>query len=147
MRTGINDLLLLLLISGIVSCVMLVPGKKNAYVEHNWGSVFYSSPVTRSEANRLADVLVQEEVFQGIPTSVRLCRRENHHEWSIAFRQDYESVMQRGTMVQLVTQIWHRAFPNRSVSIVLTDELFRPFEVLIPPPSRQCQPDNSVDAS
>ena len=134
MRRLTTDILILLLIATPVLALALLMPKDNLRVERNWGSVFYSPPVSFGEATEFADLMVQLGLFAGNPLSFKL-QRNNDDGWIVMMtsKPNYEDAIDRDTLVGLGKELCATAFPGQTVSFVLTDEAFEPIDEIVPP--------------
>ena len=143
MKSLLLDLLVLAAVSSIVAMIMFLPPRSKCAVDRNWGRVVYSDPVTFAEATKLADTLVEANVFSGKPLTHRLVRQPECLRWEIAFDRDYEKLFAqqrervggnpKARLIAGIESLCEQVFPDERMEVVLIDENLDPFEQLIPP--------------
>lgn len=128
-----TDLLILVLIATPVTALALLVPQENLRIERNWGTVIYSPPVTRSQAEDFADVMAKNGIFAGNPMTFKLQR--NGDEWILmmASASNYEETISRNFMVMMGKELCRLAFAGKTVSFVLVDKDLQPVDELVPP--------------
>ena len=133
MHRTASDLLILTMIAIPVSALMLLTPRADMHVERNWGSIFYSEPVSREEATELADLFVDQGLFVGNPMSLKLERDGQVWTLMMVLPRDYSRLNARETLAAFAHQICSLAFPGMTASFVCVDDEFQPFDELLPP--------------
>ena len=141
MRSLLADIAILAAIIAFVAAIMLLPPKTKRAVDRNWGRVVFADPVTFAEAAKLADALVEANVFVGKPLTHRLVREPKNLRWEIAFDRDYARLFAeqqqryggdpKASLVSGIQAMCQNIFPGEQIEVVLIDENLEPFEQLI----------------
>jgi len=145
MKTFCVDLIILAVISSVVAALMLLPPRTLRRIEKNWGKIAFDDPVTFAEADKLSDVLVQADVFNGQDLTHRLTKEGDTLIWSMIFDPDYEKIFAeqeekigpnpKARLVSFVREVCYRSFPDQRVKVELIGEDLEPLEeeALVPP--------------
>jgi len=126
------DLVILILVATPVTALALLMPKENMCVERNWGTVLYSPPVTRDQAEEFAEAMVTNGVFAGSPVTFNLHRDGEEWVLMMASTANYEESISREIMAIIGKDICRVDFPGQTASFVLMDKDLRPFEELVP---------------
>lgn len=136
MKWFATDLLILGAVIIAVGIILFLPGVENARVEKNWGEVHYSSPVTRREAQELAQKLIDAGLFTGTHASVGVTRDGDLWILRPVYQKNYESLLRdqgatRDDLIRSFEAFCQIVFPGKTVSVQLADDQLEPFETLI----------------
>ena len=128
MKTFLMDILILAGILGVVACAMFLPPKTMCRLEKNKGVVFYDDPITKGQATKVLNTLVDTGVFDGQKTQTHLlkCVVEDGKKtvvWSMITDPNYESVLSDFLLRGDVEQLHSMIFSNNRVLVEIADEV------------------------
>ena len=128
MKTFLTDVLILAGILGVVACVMFLPPKKMCRLEKNKGVVFYDAPITRNQATKVLDTLVEYGVFNGQKQQTHLLKSvtedgEKIVVWSMATQPNFAVVLSDYLLRGDVEQLHATIFSNNRVLVEIADEV------------------------
>ena len=98
----------------------------------NAGELYYTQPVTRSEAEKLGQYLVQAKFFDGKPKSVQIKKSEQIYQFRYVVIEGYEQNEEYiGQVKEFSTELSENVFHNAPVDIHLCDtESFKTLRVV-----------------
>ena len=128
MKTILTDVLIFAGILGSVASVMLLPPKTMCRLEKNKGVVFYNAPVTKEQATKVLNTLVEAEVFNGKKAQTHLLNSviEDGQEtiiWSMMTDPNYASAVSDYLLRGDVEQLHSEIFLNNRVVVKIVDEV------------------------
>ena len=128
MKTFLADILILAGILGVVACVMFLPPKTMCRLEKNKGVVLYDAPVTKAQATKVLDTLVETGVFNGLKAQTHLlkCVIEDGEKtivWSMMTDPNYATVLSDYLLRGDVEQLHSMIFSNNQVLVEIADEV------------------------
>jgi hypothetical protein len=105
-------------------------------IEFNRGKLFYTSAVSREEAQKLGEFLFRERFFDGNPKDVQLHKEGRTYEVRLVVQEGTERNPQTvEVMKQFGVEISNRVFESAPVDIHLCDTFLRTIRVVVPPRS------------
>jgi hypothetical protein len=98
----------------------------------NGGELYYTRPVTRTEAEKLGQYLVQAKFFDGKPKSVQIKKSEQIYQFRYVVIEGYEQNEEYiGQVKEFSTELSENVFHNAPVDIHLCDtESFKTLRVV-----------------
>ena len=128
MKRFLTDVLILAGISGGVACAMLLSPKKMCRVEKNKGVVVYDAPVTKEQATKVLNALVESGTFNGQKAQTHLLKSviEDGKEtmvWSMRTDPNYASVLSDYLIRDGIAQLHSISFSNNQVLVEMADEV------------------------
>ena len=128
MKTFLTDVLILAGILGVVACAMFLPPKTKCRLEKNKGEVFYDAPITKGQATKVLDTLVETGMFNGQKVQTHLLKSviedgKKTIVWSMGTDPNYASVISDHLLRSDVTQLHSMIFSNNRVLVEITDEV------------------------
>ena len=131
MKTFLTDVLILAAISGVVACVMLLPQKTTCRVEKEKGVVIYDAPVTREQATKVLDALVETGTANGQKEQTHLLQYvtedgEQTLVWSMTVEPNYFTVLSDFLLRNAAMQLHSVIYSNNRVLVEIADEVVAP---------------------
>ena len=128
MKKILTDVLILAGISGVVACVMLLPPKTMCRLEKNKGVVIYDAPVTKEQATKVLNVLVESGAFNGLEPQTHLLKYVSEDEgktviWSMVTDPNYASVLSDLLLRDGVMQLHSMIYSNNRALVEIADEV------------------------
>ena len=128
MKKILTDVLILAGISGIVACAMLLPPKTMCRLEKNKGVVIYDAPITKEQATKVLNVLVEFGIFNGSKAQTHLLKYDSEDGvetvvWSMATDPNFASVLSDLLLQDGVSQLHSMVFSNNRALVEMTDEV------------------------
>ena len=128
MKTLLTDVLILAGIVGVVACVMFLPPKTMCRLEKNKGVVLYDAPVTKGQATKALNTLVEYGVFNGQKPQTHLLKSviedgEKTVVWSMVTDPNFANVLGDYLLRSDVEQLHSAIFSNNRVLVEIADEV------------------------
>ena len=128
MKTFLTDVLILAGISGVVACAMLLPPKTMCRLEKNKGVVIYDTPVTKEQATKVLNVLVESGTFNGQTAQTHLLKSviedgEKTLVWSVVTDPNYAQVLSDILLRDGIAQLHSMIFSNNRSLVELADDV------------------------
>ena len=128
MKNFLTDILILAGIIGVVACVMLLPPKTKCRLEKNMGVVMYDAPVTKEQATKVLNALVESGTFNGQKAQTHLLKSVIEDEekivvWSMRTDPNYATVLSDFMLSNGVTQLHSMIFSNNRALVEIADEV------------------------
>ena len=128
MKTLLTDVLIFAGVLGVVACVMLLPPKKMCRLEKNKGVVFYDAPITREQATKVLNTLVDDGVFNGQKQQTHLLKSvvedgEKIVVWSMATNPNFAVALSDYLLRSDVEQLHSMIFANNRLLVEIADEV------------------------
>jgi|GEM_PF-751225 len=118
-------------------------GKK---LEFNGGTLYYTSTITLSEADRLGQYLVETGVFNGRPKAVQINKTGSTYEFKTMLKKNAELNEKDIQMLQSFSrQISDNVFGGASVEIHICDESMQTIKIIKPDQNRESAPSSTED--
>lgn len=129
MKSFLLDLLILIAISAVVAAVMLLP-KSQRRLEKNWGEVYYDAPVTKNEATKVLNALVNSGLYNGETELTHSLRKVGGSSsqpetfvWAMVYDRNYREVLGREIIIGAIQQLHAHVFLNQRSTVELVDEV------------------------
>ena len=128
MKTLFTDIIILAVISGVVACVMLLPPKTMCRLEKNKGVVIYDAPVTKEQATKVLNTLVESGTFNGQKTQTHLLKSAIEDGkptlvWSVMTDPNYATVLSDHLLRDGLLQLHSAMFSNNRALVEIADEV------------------------
>ena len=99
----------------------------------NGGQLYYTSAVTKEQAEKLGNYLVKEEFFDGNPKTVQLNRTGNTFEVRMVVKKGVEQDQEFIDLCKLMCiEISQNVFDSAQVDVHLCDEQLTTLKVVVP---------------
>jgi len=130
MKSFLWDLLILSAISAIVVAIMFLPRKTKCRLEKNWGQVFYDAPITKDQATKVLNTLVDAGVYNGEQVLAHTLRKVGGSSgqpetiiWAMMYAHNYREVVGDEIVRGAIGQLHAHVFPNKSLTVEFTDKI------------------------
>ena len=131
MKSVLTDLLILTAISAVVAAVMFLPQQRRCRVEKNWGEVYYDAPITKEQATKVLNKLVESGVFDGQQVLTHSLRKVGGTSdqpetlvWAMMYQRNYREVLGDTIVKDALRQLHAHVFANNRMTVQLLDEAF-----------------------
>ena len=95
-------------------------------------TVFYKAPVTRAEASKLRDYLVEEEFFDDTPKEVLISKEGKTYEFNFVVKKGIETDPEFVTQAKVFSKGMSKdVFNNAAVDIHLLDDKLNLLKVIV----------------
>ena len=128
MKTFLTDVLILASISGVVACVMFLPQKTTCRLEKHKGVVIYDAPVTKEQATKVLDTLVETGTANGQKEQTHILQyvTEDGEEtmvWSMTVESNYFTVLSDFLLRDAAMQLHSMIYSNNRALVEIQEEI------------------------
>jgi len=120
----------------IAASLLVLSGCDNSYgslLEFNGGELYYTSAVSRDDANKLGEYLLSEEFFDGNKKTVQINKEGNTYEFRMVIKKGIENDPEFiAVFRRFARELSDNVFEGSPVDIHLCDERLKTLRVVIP---------------